>query len=245
MWTRGMTVTLLAATVSMPLAASAATFNYFARLNPLSGSGVSGGANLSLNTDANTLRVRVRAEGLAPNQLHVQHIHGTFGPDGKPSNAITPSFARGADSDNDGVIELAEGVPFYGPIILSLTDDTKPGTDGFPTAPNGKIDFSFTYDLANTPAFGSNLLTDDPDDTFKAADLMPLGFREIVLHGGFLDEGQGANGGEADGTPGFKTVLPVAAGEIAPVPLPAGVWLIGAAIGGLGLMGTRRRRGAA
>ena len=94
-----------------------------------------------------------------------------------------------------------------------------------------------------TTAFGLNTLTDDPDDSFSAADLLPLGLREIVLHGGFLAEGQGFGPGEADGTAGYKTVLPVAAGVItaAPVPLPASVWLIAAALGGLGALRARRR----
>ena len=63
-----------------------------------------------------------------------------------------------------------------------------------------------------------------------------------MLHGGFLDEGQGFGPGEAGGTTAYKTVLPVAAGVItaAPVPLPASVWLIAAALGGLGALRARR-----
>ena len=45
-------------------------------------------------------------------------------------------------------------------------------------------------------------------------DLLPLNLREIVLHGMTLQDGEGANSGEADGTAGYKTVLPVACGQI-------------------------------
>lgn len=231
-----------AATLLATGGSQAETLNYYSVIKPLSGSGVSGRGSLSLDTETGVLTARIRARGLAPDMTHVQHIHGTFGPDGAPSQSVTPSFAAGADTDGDGIIELGEGVPFYGPIVLSLTDDTKTGLDGFPTAPGGKVDQTYTFDLASTTAFGNNALTDDPDDTFDMTDLLPLYLREIVLHGGFLGEGQGSNGGEADGTAGYKVVLPVAAGTIAPVPLPAPALLL---IGGIAALGAIRARGRA
>jgi hypothetical protein len=45
-------------------------------------------------------------------------------------------------------------------------------------------------------------------------DISPLEAKEIVLHGLDLAYGQGGNGGEADGSAGYKAVLPVAAGEL-------------------------------
>ena len=238
----------LAAALALPVASQASTLDYFAKLDPLNGSGVHGRANLKLDTDTYMLKVHLKARGLAPNQLHVQHIHGPIGADGKPAAAVTPSLAGGSDLDGDGIIELAEAIPNYGPILLNLQNPTKPGFDGFPTAPNGKINFKYTYDLSNSPAFGDNVLTDDPDDTFSAADLLPLNLREIVIHGGFLSAGQGFGEGEADGTAGYKTVLPVATGLISPsqspspspVPLPASVWLVLAGLGGLGAIKARR-----
>ncbi len=254
---------LLLASAALALAApsfaAAATTNYVAYLNPLSGSGVSGRADLSFDSFDHTLDVRVRATGLAPNQIHIQHIHGTFG-DGTPaatpahdhdspaapanpgsgmtpSDAEIPSFANGGDADGDGIIELLEGVPFYGPIVLNLGDQTKTGLDAFPTAPDGTIDFTQTYDLDDTASFGTG---------FGFSDLFPLTFRHIVVHGAFLAEGVGAGTpGEADGTAGYKLVLPVAIGDIqlAPVPLPAAGWMMLAGLGGLA--GLRRLRRAA
>ena len=70
--------------------------------------------------------------------------------------------------------------------------------------------FIETYDLSD-PASGSlaNLLLE-----------VPLEDREIVLHGITLAQGQGetnalsSDPNEANGTAGYKAVLPIAAGEI-------------------------------
>lgn len=218
--------------------ASAAPVQYVAVLNDLNGTGASGRVNLTLDTDANTLAVNVKASGLDPDVPHVQHIHGVIGGD-----SVSPPPS--ADTDGDGFIELLEGAPFYGPIILSLTDDTIPGLGGFPTAPNGEIDFSYTYDLLNTPAYSGS---------FSIAELLPLENREIVIHGAFTDFalednlGGGLGGGildDGNGNPtpaarNYNAGLPVLSGTISPVPLPAGMWLMLAGIGGLGLM--RRKK---
>lgn len=219
--------------ITVPLHAGAATVEYVAELKELSGSGVSGVARLIHDDEAMTLAVQVNATGLEPNQVHIQHIHGRFADDGTPLDAVTPTFAAGADTDNDGFIELAEGVPFYGPIILNLGDDTVEGLDGFPTAPDGVIDFSYVPDLTSTPALAEGL---------TAADLFPLELREIVIHGMSVPEGAGAGTpGEVDGTGGYKLVLPVASGEISVVPLPAVGWMLLSAVAGL-LGASRLRR---
>ncbi|MCI0756280.1 hypothetical protein, partial [Teichococcus vastitatis] len=44
--------------------------------------------------------------------------------------------------------------------------------------------------------------------------ITPLQAKEIVLHGLTLQDGQGTDAGEADGTQGYKDVLPVASGEL-------------------------------
>jgi hypothetical protein len=256
-----MRATVLAAALATLAAtpqASAHTVHYFADLIDINRLGASGRADLSLDTHANTLNVRISARGLDADQVHIQHIHGTFAgdgdapagghhhggggapaatPAGTPTDAITPTLERGADTDGDGFVELGEGVPFYGPVLFNLNDESA-GLDGFPTAPGGVIDFDFTYDLTASPSFAAG---------FSMADLFPLEFREIVIHGAFTSARDGmGTGGEVNGVGGYKLVLPVLAGEIqradvAPVPLPAAAWMLLAALGGLGVM--RRRAG--
>ena len=177
---------------------------YRAELNALNGSGVSGA--MEFVTDGTTLTARVTARGLEPNQVHIQHIHGAFDAMGNPKDSFTPSLAAG-DTDGDGFLELAEGLPFYGPILLNLTSPPGAGLSGFPTAPDGRVDFTESYTLATDLAAGI-----DP------ADLFPLYLREVVIHGQTVDgTAGGGTPGEVDGTAGYKLVLPVASGEIAPV----------------------------
>jgi len=232
-----------AALAVAPGAGLAASKTFNAVIGELNNSGVSGSAEMTVNTADMTLNFAMALAGLEPGQLHVQHIHGRFDDDGNPRDSFTPTLAD--DADGDGFVELLEGAPRYGPIVLELRDTDTAANGGFPvTQPDGTSTFSWVFDLTTTEAFGANVLTADPDDRFTAMDLLPLGLREIVIHGLTLAEGQGANGGEADGTAGYKTVLPVAAGEItpAPIPLPAAGWALVAGLAGLGAL-RRARRG--
>ncbi|HEV7265300.1 MAG TPA: hypothetical protein VGN83_10315, partial [Falsiroseomonas sp.] len=75
----------------------------------------------------------------------------------------------------------------------------------FPTADaDGMISYRQTFSFADLGMTGESVFDD----------ISPLEAKEIVLHGLDLAAGQGENGGEADGTPGYKLVLPVAAGEL-------------------------------
>ncbi|HKJ87432.1 MAG TPA: hypothetical protein VKA48_02895 [Gammaproteobacteria bacterium] len=81
------------------------------------------------------------------------------------------------------------------------------GNGQYPTASSdGTISFSQTYDLSNSNIFANDYSRDD---------LLPLTKRTIVLHGMTPQDSPGAGTpGEIDGSPGYKALLPVAAGDI-------------------------------
>ena len=239
-----LTAGALIAGTSIPAAQAGPVTLYFADLQPLNNSGVSGRARLEL-LDGNRLLVEIVASGLTPDQPHAQHIHGRFsnGATGSPVNSVTPTLAN--DTDGDGFIEVLEGAAAYGPVILPLSSppaqNDDPSTQTFPTAPGGVINFRQIYDLSNEGQFFDPLAGTDYD----GSDVLPLDLREIVLHGMFVEEGVGAGtDGEVNGTGGYLPVLPVAAGEIQAIPVPPAVFAaipLFAALGGRSWLKKRLR----
>jgi hypothetical protein len=140
---------LLLAFGATAVSAHRGALHYTAPLSSLNDSGVSGVAHLTL--DGDQLTVSIQADGFEANRVHPQHIHGFTE---NKANATCPT--EEADANGDGVIDLGEGLPDYGPVLLSLQE--------FPTAPTGSVDFEATY-------------------TVDARDLGPLQNRAIVLHG--------------------------------------------------------------
>ncbi len=235
-----------ALTVAGATGASAAHLDYYAAtLDALNGSGASARASLAVDAIKKTLKVRILARGVEAGQAHAQHIHGKLDADGTLANSVSPTLDD--DADGDGFIEVAEGFPAYGGIILPLTMD-----DGmFPSPTGTSYDFMETYDLTDPSVFGEGFGLDDllgVGDELEIADMPMLDLREIVIHGLTVPAGAGAGtDGEVDGTGGYKGFLPVAAGEIvsvempAPVPLPAAGWAMLAGLGGLGALRRLRR----
>ena len=84
------------------------TLRYHATLAPLNASGVNGTAELVVTGD--TMTVTISLTGLAPNQEHMQHIHGAHG--------VTATCPTPASANSDGVITLAAGTPAYGPVAM-------------------------------------------------------------------------------------------------------------------------------
>lgn len=200
--THAKTLTSLAATSAAALALALssgataqndreATQTFTGELTALNGSGVTGEFTIEQRGQGQ-IRVMIEATGLEQiDQVHVAHIHGLEG----NQEAMCPTLAQ--DEDDDGFIELAEGVPVYGPIIIPL-GDVDPDNDGV-------VSYSQTFNLNKSGTFA---------DGKDKSDLFPIELREIVIHGLTLEEGEGSNGGEADGTAGYKVVLPVACGAV-------------------------------
>lgn len=155
---------------------------YTADLDMLNGSGVSGTAELTLIGDQ--LTVKIYATGLEQGMPHPQHIHGF-----KENNKNAKCPPSSADDDGDGFVELGEGLPFYGPVLLPLTP--------FPTAPDGTIEFMQTYTV---------------DESIF---ITPLQNNAIVLHGMTAELTQEVNG-EIVVVNDYIATLPVACGQIRP-----------------------------
>lgn len=108
----------MAPATAAPSAAQAAIVSH-GSLVALNHSGVSGSVTL-VERDG-TIRANLDASGLEPVQMHMQHIHG-FG-DGNQASCPTMDMA-GAD----GVLSFAEGLPSYGPVLVTLGHDQTSGS---------------------------------------------------------------------------------------------------------------------
>lgn len=136
--------------------------NYKACITELNDSGVV--AFGYFNLQGNTLESHVIAFNTEAGMVHPQHIHGFENGD----QATCPD--ESADENNDGLIDIGEGGPFYGPVLLPLNS----AMAEFPTADgSGYYMYSRTFTL-----------TQDQLD-----DLGPLEKNVVVLHGLELDGG--------------------------------------------------------
>lgn len=214
---------------------------YTANLSELNGSGAGGTVTVELNDDASQATITMNSTGLAAGLPHAQHIHGEL-------TTANQCPTADADSDGDGVVTVAEGIPSYGGIQVSLTTSGDTSADSglaVERYPVGSESYSRTIDISE-------------DVSGALADL------HVVVHG--VDEnGNGEYDGEArsslDDSLPREATLPASCGQLALTSAASGgvatgaggatdtstttpmvaLGLAGAAVaGGLGL---RRRRG--
>lgn len=111
-----------------------------AQLSELNGSGASGTASAVVRNQR-IQHIEVHASGLTPDAPHAQHIH--YGDDAR-NECPTADL----DTNRDGRINTVEGIPAYGPVVVSLntTGDTTPASflevGRFPVAREGELDYS-------------------------------------------------------------------------------------------------------
>jgi Cu/Zn superoxide dismutase len=191
-------VALLAATaVAVPVGASAASGGMFsAQLDPIphaasadGGSNVTGDASLKLT--GRKLTVDLNATGLTPNEPHAMHIHGVL-------DRVNECPTASADTDGDGLVSLAEGDPFYGPIDVSFTNT------GATDAESGLALERFAE------ADASGTLTYHRQITVSKAVAKNLTNLHIVVHGADLP----ADADHSSLSSFFEATLPVACGDI-------------------------------
>lgn len=99
---------------------------YQGDLRELNDSGASGDAYLEVSEDGETMSVEINATGLNLDGPHAQHIHAIVDGENVTASACP---TMDADADGDGVVDVAEGVPFYGGIQVSLTTDGDTSAD--------------------------------------------------------------------------------------------------------------------
>ena len=111
-----------------------------ANLRPVQGSEVNGSGTAMVSVTGTTITVTMAATGLLPDNPHAAHIH--FGAEARHE---CPTLSD--DADKSGTLNTTEGVPAYGPIVVSLTKtgDTSAASglavDRFDTAKGGKISY--------------------------------------------------------------------------------------------------------
>lgn len=190
---------------------------YIASLHPLNHSGVTGFANLSLNSQqpGASLMATVNARGTEPSQIHAIHIHGKLDAEDAECPTIT------ADTNKDRIVSVFEGAPFYGPIKVSFTDPITPFgppanttlfapfagapvLNNFPHADNmGKVSYDKTIPFDQSNQYAVQAL----------ASLTPLNDQHIVVHGGYAPESVDTMGGDPNKIV-YDPLLPVACGSI-------------------------------
>ena len=185
-----------------------------ADLDELNDSGASGTATATVRNQR-IQHVDVHAEGLSPDAPHAQHIHY-----GQQALNECPTLAQ--DDNGDGRVNTVEGVPAYGPVVVSLntTGDTTPASfldvARFPVSDNGSYNYSrdnikFTR-VAGTGYSGGG------GTAKQIADSVREGEGVLVIHGvdyngnGTYDFGAGAS--ELDSSLPAEATDPAACGVL-------------------------------
>ncbi|MFC5932120.1 hypothetical protein [Cryobacterium melibiosiphilum] len=157
------------------------TVSLSADLTELNGSGASGTATATVRNQR-IKHIEVHASGLTPNAPHAQHIHY-----GEQALHECPTLAL--DNNGDGRLNTAEGVPAYGPVVVSLntTGDTTPSSfldvTRFPVSESGSYHYS-RDNIRITKVAGTGYPGPDGTGTAKEiAESIREGEGVVVIHG--------------------------------------------------------------
>ena len=163
------------------------------------GSNVQGQAQLTVM--GTKVHVVLHVRGLSPNLPHAMHIHGVLAAQNECPPASADVHGLTASDPPDGLVDLGEGAPFYGPIDTSFTTtgDTSPASglalERFPVADaKGHLDYDRTFEI--------------PQDVIDS-----LGSLHIVVHGLDLSN-DGIDNYDGNGNTLFEATMPVACGQL-------------------------------
>ncbi len=195
----------LAGLVAAPVLAGSAGQVYTARLDPLNaGSHTVAGTTYTIPTTRGTatvtlkgddVTVQIMVNGVTPLTLHPQHIH---------AGTNCPTAAQ--DVNGDGFVDVIEGLPKYGPVLVSLDSTINTGASSDLDFPIAGADGSYTYS-----ATGSRQHIQDEIRT-----ALKLGTRHVVIHGISSDANAMPLPSTVASLPGLPAwaTLPVACGEL-------------------------------
>jgi hypothetical protein len=159
--------------------------------------------------EGDTLTMTVEASGLAPDMMHLQHLHGYTEEDG--SFATCPF--SGADANDDNFIDLLETRPFTGITLVPLHEEPASleiQSQTYPTAnADGEISYSQTVSIEE--------LEQALQETHNI-DSLDLAQRTVFLHGVSQDADLPDTVESLPDVPAQVT-LPVACGEIYELPV--------------------------
>ncbi|MDN4643408.1 hypothetical protein [Arthrobacter sp. PsM3] len=185
------------------------TVTLTAKLRQLNGSGASGTAT-AVVSGQKIKHIEVHAKGLTPDAPHAQHIHY-----GKQAENECPTLKL--DTNKDGRLTTLEGVPAYGPVVVSLntTGETTPASfldvTRFPVSKDGKYNYSrnninFT-DVAGTGYPGAG----GTGTAKQIADAIRDGKGVLVIHGQDYDGNGKYNFSNPEGASELNPNLPAEA----------------------------------
>lgn len=155
------------------------TVTLSAQLDALNGSGASGTATATVRNQR-IQQIDVHAHGLTPDAPHAQHIH--YG-----ERAMNECPGLDLDSNMDGRINTVEGIPAYGPVVVSLntTGDTTPASfldvTRFPVSDSGSYHYS-RDNIKFTRVAGTGY-TGGGGTAKQIADAIRAGEGVLVIHG--------------------------------------------------------------
>jgi Cu/Zn superoxide dismutase len=185
------------------------TVTLTAKLRQLNGSGASGTAKAVVKGET-IKHIEVHARGLTPDAPHAQHIH--YG-----EQAMNECPTLKLDANKDGRLNTVEGVPAYGPVVVSLntSGDTTPASfldvTRFPVSKDGRYNYSrsnigFT-DVADTGYPGNG----GTGTAKQIAEAIRDGEGVLVIHGLDYDENGTYNFSKPEGASELNEDLPAEA----------------------------------